>query len=58
MDGSRTEREKIYREYRLLDLVIRPREPDLYEYAFLHGYLEAEDREELKNVIKKYLKRC
>ena len=46
MDGSRTEREKIYREYRLLDLVIRPREPDLYEYAFLHGYLEAEDREE------------
>ena len=50
MDRSRAEREKNYREYRLLDLVVKPRDPDLYEYAFLHSHLECfldhEKREE------------
>ena len=40
------ERERKYREYTLLDLVVKPRDPDLYEYAFLHGFLDPSGREE------------
>ncbi len=40
MDRSRIGKEQKYREYRLLDLVVKPRDPDLYEYAFLHGFLD------------------
>lgn len=57
MDRSRTERERIYREYRLLDLVVKPRDPDLYEYAFLHGFLKERNREETLSSLSVCLQR-
>ena len=45
------ERERKYREYTLLDLVVKPRDPDLYEYAFLHGFLDPSGREEAADAL-------
>ncbi|MGX8687201.1 MAG: leucine-rich repeat protein [bacterium] len=57
MDRSRIVHEQKYREYRLLDLVVKPRDPDLYEYAFLHGYLDRCGNEETRSLLSACLQK-
>lgn len=57
MDRSRIERERRYREYTLLDLVVKPRDPDLYEYAFLHGFLDISGRAKVIDMLSACLQR-